>query len=696
MRNINNGDLDALIEAAPLGIVVFDKNAVITRWNPAMERIFGWKESEVTGKAYNPVLPESDDSVHKLMREKLLSGGSLNGEECLRKRKDGKFINVKTHSSLLKDISGNITGVIGIYDDITEEKKEHEKLIWNELMLREMAESSRSGFYLVDSRDDKILYYNKKFIELWDLAEIEPVKDLSNSGLMNICSEKVEHKEKFVSSLKLLMNIDNQAVYEDEIIFRDGRIFSYYTTPLIDDNRNYLGRFFMFEDKTESKLFEALLISENEYTRSVGSSIDAIILADNSGKVLMVNKSAETLLKVKADKLLNTKMHDFLQVDDFLTASILTYGRTETILREIKDINGETRNLEFHIRLHSHNKIQISVYDAGKQVNKSRSQSNFEALQSRFIFTSDEMKKLNYEITRLANLDFDVLIEGETGVGKDLVASQIHSRSSRKNNIFLPVSISSLSESLIESELFGHEKGAFSGADRQIIGKFEAADKGILYIPEISSLPESIQLKLLHFMQYKSITRVGQDARKGEVNIDVRLIMATNENLEKLVSSGRLRKDFYYRISGTSLTIPPLRKRKDDIISIAEYYLGKFKTGFPGKHFEFSDEAKNMLREYPWHGNVRELVSCVKNVISFNTESVLEPHHFRYLLRKHDEDTDINNPGNEIDYITAENDFKKNYFKKLLNTSNNRISEAAKSAGMTPQGLRKALKKLGM
>jgi DNA-binding NtrC family response regulator len=193
--------------------------------------------------------------------------------------------------------------------------------------------------------------------------------------------------------------------------------------------------------------------------------------------------------------------------------------------------------------------------------------------QDSFVFVSDAMKKLNYEITRLANLRVDVLLVGETGVGKDIIASQIYLRSNRFEKPFIPVPIRSLSDTLIESELFGHEKGAFSGADRLKVGKFEAADKGIVYIPEISNLSETIQLKLLQFMQYKTISRVGQDPTKSDIRLDVWLIMATNEHLVDLVAQGKIREDFYHRISGVMLEIPPLRERREDIKPLTDYFI---------------------------------------------------------------------------------------------------------------------------
>lgn len=697
MLKSENEDLDALIEAAPLGIVVFDSNAAIIRWNPAAEKIFGWKEREVINRTYNPVLPDDSDEIHRRMREKLLSGGSLTGEELIRKRKDGKLIFVKAHTSLLKDKAGNITGVIGMYDDITLQKTEHEKLVWNELLLSQMTESSRNGFYLVDNRSDRMLYCNSRFAELWGLKEFDNLHKLNNEQLIELCAGKVIDEHKYLSTFKDLNNISNTAEYNDEINLKDGRYFKYYTTQLKDSAGNYLGRFFMFEDITESKFYEALLRSENEYNASVNNSGDAIIVVNPEQNILIFNNAAGILLNTGKSKLTGAKLQSVLKTGEFIFKENLSYGKTETFIKEVKLPGGKTLNLEIHVRLHTNNKIQLTLYESGKINNADLKRDSFSELQNRFVFTSDIMKKLNFELSRLANLDFDVLIEGETGVGKDLAAMQIHLRSKRKNYPFIPVSISSLSDSLIESELFGHEKGAYSGAEKQIIGKFEAADKGILYIPEISTLPEKIQLKLLHFMQYKSISRVGQDARLGEIKLDVKLIMATNENMEELVNSGRIRKDFYYRISGTKLTIPPLRDRKEDIKEIAEYYLGKFSEKYPGKHFSLSDDSVKMLREYPWNGNVRELVSCIRNVISFNSDPVIKPVHFKNLLKfKPGSGDDDFKPEQLSSFNSAETEFKKKYFKQLMKNSNNKIKEAAKLAGMTPQGLRKALTRLGL
>jgi DNA-binding NtrC family response regulator len=306
------------------------------------------------------------------------------------------------------------------------------------------------------------------------------------------------------------------------------------------------------------------------------------------------------------------------------------------------------------------------------------------------------MRGLNFEITRLARMNFDVLIEGETGVGKDLAAWELHCRSSRREKSFIPISMRALNEALIESELFGHEQGAFSGAERQKTGKFEAAHGGTVYIPEVSCLSESLQLKLLYFLQYKCISRVGQDPRKSEIRLDVRMILATNENLERLVETGRLREDFYHRITGVRLCIPPLRERLEDIEPLVQYFLQSYANDPCKRKYIILPETLEMLKKHQWPGNVRELENSVKHAIAYADGPELKPEHFPHLLRtrtKHGASAfAIQDFGDGVPpYREAELEFRRSYFSQLLKRSNNDVPQAALLAHITPQGLRKIL-----
>ena len=336
---------------------------------------------------------------------------------------------------------------------------------------------------------------------------------------------------------------------------------------------------------------------------------------------------------------------------------------------------------------------------------KSMTESSIEAHHDRMVFTSGSMKKIYLEMNRLAHYSGDCLLVGETGVGKDLIASEIHKRSARREEPFVSVPVSSLSHTILESELFGHEKGSFSGADKRKIGKFEAAHGGTVYMPEISELSNDIQLKLLHFLQYKSINRVGQDARHNEIKVDARIIMATNERLDDLVKQGRIRKDFYYRISAVRIEIPPLRERPEDIEPLAHYFLERITAENFENKFTLDQKVIDAFRNYPWYGNVREMKNMIERALIsllFNTTTpqdsyVLTLDFFPELTKPASNKKTQANKQIEFQlerYKKAQDEFKKQYFDSLLRYTEGKISDAAKIAGITPQAIRKIISQL--
>jgi DNA-binding NtrC family response regulator len=346
-------------------------------------------------------------------------------------------------------------------------------------------------------------------------------------------------------------------------------------------------------------------------------------------------------------------------------------------------------------------KLTKALERRGLEISVRALQSSFAEFHDRLVFASDAMKKVHYELTRLAGLSFDVLIHGETGVGKDLCAFELHQRSSRRDKPFIPVAMRVLSESIIESELFGHEKGAFSGADKAKVGKLEAANGGTLYIPEVSSLTETVQLKLLQFMQYKSISRVGQDSRRPDTRLDVRVIMATNEKLEDVVEKGKMRQDFYHRIAGVKLVIPPLRDRREDIGPLATYFLAKFSGSVDGRTYSLTPDAIRALENYRWPGNVRELENAIKGALAYSETGVIERADFP-ILGVQPKDGDLCRECLASRYETlprykaAEEKFKQGYFGDLMRRAEYNIARAAQMAGLTGPGLRKALKTNGV
>ena len=224
---------------------------------------------------------------------------------------------------------------------------------------------------------------------------------------------------------------------------------------------------------------------------------------------------------------------------------------------------------------------------------------------------SPKMRAIQTIIENIADTDATVLIRGESGVGKDLVARAIHAQSGRRAGPFVKVNCAAIPPGLLESELFGHEKGAFTGAHRRKPGQFEYAHGGTLYLDEIAELPLTLQAKLLHVLQDFRFTRVGG---QGELAVEARVIAATNRDLEQSLTRGEFREDLYYRLNVVELRIPPLRERREEIPKLAEWFLARFNAQY-GRQKQLTPETLARLTEHPWSGNVRELENAVRRMV---------------------------------------------------------------------------------
>ena len=251
-----------------------------------------------------------------------------------------------------------------------------------------------------------------------------------------------------------------------------------------------------------------------------------------------------------------------------------------------------------------------------------------EALKDRFqpaniIGTSRAMQEVYDLIGMVCKSDATVLLRGESGTGKELVAHAIHYNSRRAGKAFIKVNCAALPETVLESELFGHEQGAFTGAVAQRKGRFELADGGTIFLDEIGDLPATTQIRLLRVLQEKEFERVGG---VETVKIDVRVVAATNRNLEELISEGRFREDLYYRLDVFSIHLPPLRERKTDIPLLADHFVEKYSRANHKSVRRISTPAIDMLMSYHWPGNVRELENCIERAVVLSTDDVIHSH----------------------------------------------------------------------
>jgi DNA-binding NtrC family response regulator len=250
-------------------------------------------------------------------------------------------------------------------------------------------------------------------------------------------------------------------------------------------------------------------------------------------------------------------------------------------------------------------------------------------LAGTFIGRSPQFQEILRLIDRLARVDSSVLILGETGVGKELVAKLIHSRGPRSRQPFVAVDCSNLHEELLQSELFGHEKGAYTGATSLKHGLFEVADKGTIFLDEIGDVPPSVQAKLLRVLETGSFRRLGATA---ELSVDVRVLAATNRRLAELVAQGHFRDDLYYRLNTIHLEVPPLRERPDDVACLAAAFVARFNRRF-GQRKQLSPETIQALVNYSWPGNVRQLVNVIEQVMVMAEEDVIALAHLPAIVR---------------------------------------------------------------
>jgi len=309
--------------------------------------------------------------------------------------------------------------------------------------------------------------------------------------------------------------------------------------------------------------------------------------------------------------------------------------------------------------------------------------SRFVHSGSSIIGTSTPMQGVYELIAQVAPSNATVLITGESGTGKELVAQEIHRLSRRADKPYIKVNCAALPESVIESELFGHEKGAFTGAVSQRKGRFELAHKGTLFLDEIGELSPQIQVKLLRVLQEREIERVGGD---HPIKVDVRLIAATNRKLEQEVKEGTFREDLYYRLNVFPIHVPPLRERKSDIVLLADYFVEKYaeKNGKPIKRI--SSPALDLLTSYHWPGNVRELENCVERAVILSTDMVIHSYHLPPSLQS----AQSTNTEPTTTLEAALSRLEKELIVEVLKITSGNMAAAARRLGITERqmGLR--------
>jgi two-component system response regulator HydG len=338
-----------------------------------------------------------------------------------------------------------------------------------------------------------------------------------------------------------------------------------------------------------------------------------------------------------------------------------------------------------------------------------------------FIGQSNEMKKVFSVIDKLSRVETAVLIRGESGTGKELVASALHFNSPRKDNRFVTINCSAIPDTLIESEFFGHEKGAFTGADSRKIGKFQYADGGTLFLDEIGDIAAPMQVKLLRALQEKKFTPIGSNR---EIEVNVRIVAATNRNLEEMIKKGEFREDLFYRLNVLPIQLPPLRERKNDIEVLSRYFIDKFNQQHRKNITGIVPEAMALLQAHSWPGNIRELENVIEHAFVIESEDQIHVESLpaavsngrlkgltRNLSMDDSEDEmEISIPVaagaglpsgftldiNRLDFQANKEEFERQFLISALKAFSGRINQTALHANIPKKTLLRKLEKYGI
>lgn len=448
-----------------------------------------------------------------------------------------------------------------------------------------------------------------------------------------------------------------------------------------------------------------LVVDDDRHTRIL---LDRLLA--KSASVRLATHGAEARRLFAAEDfnlvLMDQRLPDANGIDllrEFRTLRPHLVGILMTGFAEVRDAVAAVREGLFDYLTKPFDDLEALEAVIGKALELDRAYREIDGLKARltteanaFIGQSAAMERVLGQIRQVAGLDTTVLLEGESGTGKELAAKMIHALSTRADKPFLEVNCGGLPESLLESLLFGYEKGAFTGASQASAGYFEKAHGGNLFLDEIADMSPKLQSSLLRVLQDHSYVRIGStQPRKA----DFRLICATNRPLLAEVKAGRFREDLYYRIAVVTIAMPPLREREGDIVALATHFLDNYNTKFGKACGPFTPAAMRALESCSWEGNVRQLQHCIERAVALHAGGPVESVHlFPSGVPKPVEaqQADSHAPEAGLTYQEARAEFEREYLRRLLEATGGNVSEAARLSGIPRQNFYVKVKRWGL
>jgi PAS domain S-box-containing protein len=701
-------------------LCVHDLDGRLLACNPAPARVLGYSVEELLNiPMLELIVPEYREQFDAYLKE-ISFAGEANGVLAVLTR--SKEIRLWEYHNSLRTEGVAVPVVRGIAHDVTEQRRAEQRLHQTTQKLLEEAVGREQAWHetrlfraLVDQSNDAIELVDLDTLCFLDANETAcTALGYSRQELLNLripdivpnLTEQIRRKHRE------LLQLNGSVTLESEHRRKDGSTFPVEVTlKLVRLDREYIVA--IARDITERKGAEsALKASESHFRMLVEQASDGIFLSDAQGRYLEVNQAGAEMLGYTKAEITQMSVPDAVVGDEVrrvdtefrrmqtgetsrgawqfrrkdgsvfpgeVTARQLPDGRMQAYLRDISERKRNERALEAALeelrqakeklaeeRLYLEEEIDIKM-GFGEIVGQSKA-----------------LKEVLGQVTTVAASDATVLVEGETGTGKELVARAIHRLSPRRGNSFIKMNCAAIPSGLLESELFGHEKGAFTGAIDRKIGRLELADRGTLFLDEIGEIPIPLQPKLLRVLQDQEFERLGGTRT---LHVDFRLVVATNRDLWESVKRGEFRSDLYYRLKVFPLTVPPLRDRREDIVALVEHFVRVYGARMKKSISSIPKRTMEVLQQWDWPGNIRELENFIERSVILTEGSVL-----RAPLRE------LSQPSMTTTSLTLE-EAQKEHIVRVLRESGGQLGGPAGAAarlGLKRTTLQSKLKQMGI
>jgi formate hydrogenlyase transcriptional activator len=636
---------EQLFEFSPDPVVVTDSEGRITNVNAQVQRAFGYAREELVGQPIETLIPERFRGTHPNHREAYSAQPSLRpmgvGLELYGLRKDGSEFPVDIMLSPIETAEGRVT--VSVIRDISERKKIEDILHRTEQRFHLLVESVRDYAIFMMDPSGNVVSWNPGAERLKGYRADEII------GRSFSCFYTPEDIERGIHEKSLRLAV-SQGRFESEgwRVRKDGSRFwaNSVITSIQDKKGNLVGLAEVTRDFTErKKVEEALRHSEEQLRALFEFSPDAIVVSDREGRITQANAQVDKFFGYTRAELLGQsidvlvperfrRMHPVHRKDYSHRARVRQMGIGLELYARRKDGSefpvdimlgpvetGESQIVLSVIRdLTEKRKAEEALQRSEREKQYLEEELNTEYRFEDIIGESIGLKRVLKHVETVAATDVTVLVLGETGTGKDLIARAIHHLSSRRERTLVKLNCAAIPSGLLESELFGHEKGAFTGAISRKIGRLELAHEGTLFLDEIGDLPLELQPKILRALQEKEFERVGGTQT---IPVNVRLVAATNRDLTKMVADKEFRSDLYYRLRVFPITIPPLRERREDIPLLVNYFVDKHSRQLYRKIETIPPDTMRALTRWDWPGNIRELENFIERAVILTNGPVL-------------------------------------------------------------------------